>query len=137
MLHLFCGYGGYFLLGYYLRKYPIRLKAYHFPLLFAIPFVTCLFTKLKGMDLIFYSIFWYLSIFCVMMCVAWYQLIIQYIRLDNINSRIKNTLVNFSNNSFGIYLIHIFYITRVIHPYSSLFSNPIINLLFNYVKIAE
>lgn len=135
MLFLFSGYTGYFVLGYYLRRYPIHLKFYTIILMIAIPFGTCLMTKLLCKDVDFYKYFWYLSVLCVMLCVAWWQIIMQYIDTNKVGIKVKSLLVGFSNCSFGIYLLHIFFITRIIHPYSYLISSPIANLLMNYIIV--
>lgn len=124
MLHLFSGYTGYFLLGYYLKQYPMRLPAIFILLLFAVPFAACLLVKLSGMEFDFYSVFWYLSIFCLMMCVAWWQVVKQYANPIHLGASIKKWLIDFSNCSFGIYLIHIFVMRRGIWHFAPLEKYP-------------
>lgn len=124
MLHVFSGYTGYFVLGYYMRRYPLRLHAIVFPLLFFVPFAACLLAKLRGLELDFYSVFWYLSIFCAMMCVAWWQMVMQHANPVRLGERVKRRLVDFSNCSFGIYLIHIFVMRRGIWHFEPLENTP-------------
>lgn len=124
MLHVFSGYTGYFLLGYYLRRYPMKLHAITFPILLFVPFAACLLAKLRGLELDYYSVFWYLSIFIVMMCLPWWQMVMQYTNPIRLGARIKNWLVDFSNCSFGIYLIHIFVMRRGIWHLAPLENTP-------------
>lgn len=124
MLHVFSGYTGYFVLGYYMRRYPLRLHAIVFPLLLFVPFAACLLAKLRGLELDFYSVFWYLSIFCAMMCVAWWQMVMQHASPVRLGERVKRWLVDFSNCSFGIYLIHIFVMRRGIWHFEPLRNTP-------------
>lgn len=124
MLHLFSGYTGYFVLGYYMRRYPMRLHAIVFSLLLFVPFAACLLAKLRGLEVDFYSVFGYLSIFCVMMCVAWWQMVMQFVQPDRMSMWVKKWLEDFSNCSFGIYLIHIFIMRRVIWHFAPLENTP-------------
>lgn len=134
MLHLFSGYTGYFVLGYYMRRYPMRLHTMVFPILLIVPFVACLLAKLKGLEIDFYSVFWYLSIFCVMMCVAWWQIVMQFVQTARMSIWIKKWLVDFSNCSFGIYLIHIFVMRRGIWQFAPLsITPPIVQFLTTFV----
>ena len=81
--HSFSGYAGYFVLGYYLQKYPIRLPWYAFPLLIGIPFAAQFVESMLKLGIETF----YLSVFCVMQCVAWWQMIMQLAG----NQQISNT----------------------------------------------
>lgn len=134
MLHLFSGYTGYFVLGYYLKRYPIKLPLAMILLMLLLPFAVCLSAKYVGLELDFYSVFWYLSIFCVMMCVAWWQVVIQAVQPARIGMRVKKWLEDFSNCSFGIYLIHIFVMRRGIWQFAPLsITPPIVQFLTTFV----
>lgn len=62
--------------------------------------------KIAQINVNFYEVFWYLSIFVVIQCVFWFQTITKLpLKFSN---RIKTMLTRISNLSFGIYLIHIF-----------------------------
>lgn len=62
-LYYFTGYAGYFLLGHYLHKYPDALPLKHLALPTAIAVIAPIACKLGHIQVDFYSIFWYLSIF--------------------------------------------------------------------------
>lgn len=98
------GYVGYFVLGYYLHKwgeFNIKLIL----VLFSVPVVAAAICKVAGWNVDFYSMFWYLSIFTVMMCCGWF---IIAKRFGGKFGKLNKLAVHFSNCSFGIYLVHIF-----------------------------
>lgn len=104
VLYYFSGYIGYFVLGYYLRKYPdaITLKKLIIPDIIAI--TAPIILKVMHIDVDFYSMFWYLSIFVALLCTTIYVLI------NKVNIKSEKIIGIFqliSNLSFGIYLIHI------------------------------
>lgn len=104
MLYYFSGYAGYFLLGYYLHTYRLKLRVWQVALLFVIPITTAVVLKITHTPVNFYTVFWLLSIFTSMMAVGWFW-IIQ--RSDNYIPY-KSWIPIISNCCFGIYLIHIF-----------------------------
>lgn len=106
--YYFSGYIGYYVLGYYLKRYPLRLHNGVLLLLWIVPFFVATYCKLQHIAVDFYSIFWYLSIFTVMMCVAWFRWIQGSRRIVLMEGSLQRLIVNFSNASFGVYLIHIF-----------------------------
>ena len=78
VLYYFSGYLGYFVLGYYLNKYQeaITLKKLLLPVFIAVAApVAC---KLMHIEVDFYSVFWYLSIFVAILTVAIYVVISKY-----------------------------------------------------------
>lgn len=107
MLFYFSGYVGYFVLGYYLSKYPdaLSLKVIALPTMIAI--VAPVAFKLLYIEVDFYSVFWYLSIFVTILTVAMFKVFtVKRITLQK-GSRIERFLTTTSGLSFGIYLIHI------------------------------
>ena len=108
-MYYFCGYAGYFVLGYYLRKYHQLTKYNVIVLLLIIPIAVATITKLMAIKIDFYTVFWYLSIFTVMMCTAWYLLVMKLFR--NCYSRLVQLA---SKCSFGIYFIHIIVMRQMI-----------------------
>lgn len=103
ILYYISGYAGYFLLGYYLKNYP---KAVHSTVLFpAIIIAICapIVCKILHYEVNMYDMFWYLSIFVVVMAIGWFYLINNKIQAHKVKGI---TLV--SNLSFGMYLVHIF-----------------------------
>lgn len=108
VLYYFSGYIGYFVLGHYLNKYheSITLKKLILPVFIAVAApVAC---KLMHIEVDFYSVFWYLSIFVAILTVAIFVLISKYgQKLIFWGGKVINAIVLTSNLSFGIYLIHI------------------------------
>lgn len=106
MLYYFTGFAGYFLLGYYLHAYKPRIPAVVIPFLFLVPLATLVaWYFLGGKKGDFYDLFWYLSLFVVMMCTAWFSGIRKMVESIKIND--GRFIVAFSNACFGIYLMHI------------------------------
>jgi surface polysaccharide O-acyltransferase-like enzyme len=102
VLYYFSGYIEYFILGYYLKKYPesISLKKLIIPDIIAI--IAPIAFKVMHIEIDFYSMFWYLSIFVTLLCTTIYVLI------SKIKIKKRGGIVELiSNLSFGIYLIHI------------------------------
>lgn len=143
MLHVFSGYTGYFLLGYYLKKFTVRLPIFVFPILLLIPWGMDASNKIFHWGVSKYDYFWYLSIFCVMQSVAWYQMITQYCPpLSAFPSWLKNLVISFSNCSFGIYLMHRIVIQRImwnvellniLHPYLQVFLTVVFTTIISWV----
>lgn len=113
-LYYFTGYAGYFVLGHYLNRYSSSFRAWALALLLLFPLVCAAACKLGRVEVDFYSVFWYLSIFVAMMCVAWFQSVCQVMRGLHLPPRVEKWLVDFSNCSFGIYLVHIFVMRNVL-----------------------
>lgn len=114
MLHYYCGYAGYFVGGYYLKRFPVKVHPLMLVLLVAVPFGLFLCFKMAGLETSFTTTFSYLSLPIVLMTFACYQMVIQYISVAKASRFIKHLITDFSNCSFGIYLIHIFIMRRVI-----------------------
>lgn len=107
ILYYFSGYLGYFILGHYLNKYPetITLRRLLLPVIIAIAApVAC---KLLHIEVDFYSLFWYLSIFVAILTVAIYVMTSKYGKKLVGGGNLRSFIVLTSNLSFGIYLIHI------------------------------
>lgn len=107
-LYYFGGYAGYFLLGYYLRRYPGSILVWLSGSVALAGVVLLLVSKRLGMGLDFYSVFWYLSIFVAALCVAFWA-IAHATCTPRIFNRLKigRGICMLSNLSFGVYLIHI------------------------------
>ena len=70
LLYYFGGYAGYFLLGYYLKRYPSRLSLYPCLAVFVAGALLLFTVKCYHIEVDFYRMFWYLSIFVAAGCVA-------------------------------------------------------------------
>ena len=108
ILYYFSGYLGYFILGHYLRRYPIKAVLPSL-LWLPVPFVALGLCKYFGLPMDLGSHFWYLSIFTAISCCAWFT-VAQHLEgwLRGRSDAFRKTLVNLSCCSFGIYLMHIF-----------------------------
>lgn len=99
ILYYFTGYAGYFLLGYYMTRWPEGLKwKLLMPLLF-IALCTPIAVKIMGWQTDFYEMFWYLSIFVVILTVNIFKAITQF------NGNLRTSFL--AKYTFGIYLCHI------------------------------
>lgn len=111
-LYYYSGYLGYFLLGYYLRKYALQINSLLMCALFALALVVPVVLKTAQMKVDFYSMFWYLSLFVAIMSAGWFVLFMRKGNTSNI--RMRALVTNFSKCSFGIYLVHIFIMRRIL-----------------------
>ena len=112
ILYYFTGYAGYFILGSYLKKYPERISFKCIIPLMGIAILAPMICKIAQINVNFYEVFWYLSIFVVIQCVFWFQTITKLpLKFSN---RVETMLTRISNLSFGIYLIHIFIMRYVL-----------------------
>ena len=76
--------------------------------LFIISLLVPVVCKIKDVKVDFIPLFWYLSIFVVIQCVFWYKLVTQFGERFFNGKRVQRFFEQFSNLSFGIYLVHIF-----------------------------
>lgn len=112
ILYYFTGYAGYFILGAYLKKYPERISFKCIIPLMGVAILAPIICKIAQINVNFYEVFWYLSIFVVIQCVFWFQTITKLpLKFSN---RVETMLTRISNLSFGIYLIHIFIMRYVL-----------------------
>ena len=108
ILYYCSGYAGYMLLGYYMKQYPTAINGKVLIPLCSVSVAAPIVCKICNIEIDFYTLFWYLSIFVVIMCAAWFKMAMEYgnkIVKSNIG---RSFIENFSNVSFGIYFIHIF-----------------------------
>lgn len=110
ILYYFGGYAGYFLLGYFLHTYRSKISPIGITLLFLIPLFAAVAFKLTSTQVDFYSVFWYQSIFTVMMCIGWFCI------FQRFEGRVTHSswITLLSNCCFGIYLVHIFIMRNIL-----------------------
>lgn len=118
ILYYFGGYSGYFLLGYYLRNHVNHISIWKCLLAIIFPLGIAITLKMQGIQVRFYDMFWYLSIFVAMMCVAWFLLIKKVDMVYDNASKWHRNIVLISNCSFGIYLTHIFVMRSLLWNWS-------------------
>lgn len=122
ILYYFSGYAGYFLFGYYLRKYPQSLS-----LKCLMPWVVLALTapvmcRVFRWEVDFYSLFWYLSVFVGIMCAAWFRCVFNYGKRWMVSASVLSKLELVSNLSFGIYLSHIFIMRYILWKWNFIVS---------------
>ncbi|SET10957.1 acyltransferase [Prevotella sp. kh1p2] len=105
MLYYYSGYAGYFLLGYYIKKYEPKLHVFTIILIYIVPALIILLARIYNVSFITQS-YGYLSLFTLMMALAWFLLLQKIPNKAIVNCRTRSIIVNFSNYSFGIYLAH-------------------------------
>ena len=108
ILYYCSGFLGYFVLGYYLRRFgsAIRFKPALLGLflMLLIPLAYKFFIEPRGY--VFGQIFWYLSIDSPILVILWWNLLRPISKKLERNSFLQSFCVTFSNLSFGIYLCH-------------------------------
>lgn len=102
ILYYFTGYAGYFLLGYYLKKYPESISPILTWTVAGAGVFLLLALKYSGIEFDFYSLFWYESIFIAALAVAIWKTVKAF-KIENAPS----VMILLSNLSFGVYLVHI------------------------------
>lgn len=114
ILYYFSGYVGYFLLGYWMQRYGEKLSLKVAALLMCVSVFAPIVVKIMHLEVDFYSVFWYLSVFVVAQCVFWWKVMksVQFVLL--LSDRTKSLLTLFSNLSFGIYLSHIIIMRHIV-----------------------
>ena len=129
ILYYFGGYAGYFLLGYYLKNYLEKTKAWLNFLFLIIPLAIAAVLKIQQIQVDFYDIFWYLSILVTMMAVAWFMLIKGITKQYNAKSQFHKGVVFVSNCCFGIYLVHIFIMRSIIWHWEPLLRMGVMQIV--------
>lgn len=109
MLFYLSGFIGYYILGYYLHHHVKSVKTCIFSFLFFFPLILAATLKLSGANVDFYKHLWYLSIPMAMMAAFWFLLAKKYC-----SSSVPHIISLISKYSFGIYLIHIFVMRRMV-----------------------
>lgn len=106
--YYFSGYVGYFILGYYLRKYGngnTWVALFWLP----VPFVLLGISKTFGLSFDLSSHFWYLCLPTVITAWSWFTIIKNAeSKIAVLSPKVLQTVATFSCLSFGIYLMHIY-----------------------------
>lgn len=110
ILYYFTGYAGYFLLGYYLYRYPSNKLLLPSLVISASGGILIIWLKYVGMEFDFYSLFWYQSIFVVALALATWLIVFELSRY--VTGKYTPMVMRISNISFGIYLVHILIMRR-------------------------
>ena len=114
MLYYFAGFGGYFLLGYYVKRFKPELSYLKIAMLYLIPVMVALVSKLMGIELLYHS-FGYLSLMVVSMVLGVFLFIRKLVPSSSKEpDKWSRAVINFSNCSFGVYLVHIFVMRSIL-----------------------
>lgn len=108
VLYYFTGYVGYFVFGYYLKSYYKKSSTLHILVSFIIAIAIPITLYGSGADFDFYSMLWFLSLPVALMAFCWYSF---FMRLPNKHSSFAE---NASKLSFGVYLVHMFFMRRIV-----------------------
>ena len=109
VLYDFSGFSGYFVWGYYLRRFGIDIKFSISICLLLLSFVLPILFKLfiEPCGLKFGDIFWYLSIDSPVLVVLWWNILKHISAKVEPFEKVKQFCILCSNLSFGVYLCHI------------------------------
>ena len=113
ILYYFSGYLGYYILGYYLRKYPGSIRKNTILPICILSLLAPVCCKLFQWKVDFYSVFWYLSIFVMTLCIGWFKVITK-LSVRVTSEKTRNVIILYSNLSLGIYLVHIFVMRTIL-----------------------
>lgn len=104
MLYYISGYIGYFILGYYIKRYGIKFKSAL--ILYISTFIVMVTVKMYAADIRLYDDFWYLSIFCAVSVVFYWKVIELISTCIILTDSAKHCLITVSNLIFGVYFVH-------------------------------
>ena len=109
-LYYFHGYAGYYVMGGVASRFGSFNKTYQIVysvalIVFSVCFPLTVLALRINVD--FYSLFWYLSITVVLMCVLWWKICHKI-------KKVGKVITTLSELSFGIYLVHILIMRNVI-----------------------
>lgn len=108
ILYYFTGYVGYFVLGYYLNQYYKSSKVSHVIAAWLLAIVIPVIIYTSGIECDFYSMLWYLSLPVALMAFGWFVLIKRF------PNKASSFIGHASALSFGVYLVHIFIMRRIV-----------------------
>ena len=126
ILYYLSGYIGYFVLGYYLRRYHERIRLRYVVPAAVIAYGAPVICKALSIPVDFYSVFWYLSIFVVVQCVIIWLLVFLVFADEGKTNKSSHIVTWVSQKTFGVYLVHFFVIRYV------LLRIPVINSIQPY-----
>lgn len=113
ILYYFSGYVGYFVLGYYLKTYPNRMTWKLLILALVVSILVPVVCKWHLIEVDFYDLFWYLSVFVVIQCICWWKAICS-IKQSILGEKTTHFITELSKMTFGIFLVHIFIMRYVL-----------------------
>ncbi len=146
ILYYFSGYAGYFLMGYILYRYPSFLRWRYLLPAFVLSCVAPVVCKVMRWDVDFYRMFWYTSVFVVVICLALFKALMQWGACLRWSDRSKSFIARLSDLSFGVYLVHFFimrdllwkcdFITQISNLYLQTFAIALLTAVASFVVCA-
>lgn len=114
-LFYFSGFGGYFILGYFLHNNPNVISMKLASLGMIISVVLPVIIKISNIEVDYFSLFWYLSLPVAAMCIFWFKGIQRFSKyFDRLSINTKRIISLLSSYSFGIYLCHILFMKYLV-----------------------
>ena len=112
ILYYFSGFLGYFVLGYYLQNFKPQIGKWGVATLMIVPLLAFVAFNAAGIREQFDDLFWYEGLMVAMLCVAFFcgakMITDMFPRIGG-----GKFLTVLSNCTFGVYLMHIFILTRL------------------------
>ena len=135
MYYYFSGFAGYFILGHYFHRFSPSTPLWVLCLCLVLPLVVAGCCYFFSLAINFYDLFWYLSILIVLMASAWYLFIQKRFAHIQIPDRLLNYMTVLSNCSFGMFLMHIFLMRRLIWslPYFNQSGGGLVQTLLIFI----
>lgn len=104
-LYYLSGYVGYFILGYYLKRYSVSFSLSAILFVFAIAVMIAV--KLFFPSIVLYDRFWYLSVFCITGVVFYWKLIEHMAaKISWMGGGMRQLIITCLNLTFGVYFLH-------------------------------
>lgn len=108
ILYYFASYGGYFLLGWYMARFGLRMRWRYLCLAYAAMLALPAVFLICGEREYFWQMINYLSLPVVIMSIFWFATAQRFSKaIDGLSERAKKVIARLSSLSFGVYLIHI------------------------------
>lgn len=104
VLYYFSGFVGYFILGFYLKKYGIKMGLS--TIIYFLAFAIMLSIKLFANHICLYHGFWNLTIFCATGVVFYWNIMEYLSKRIQLAADAKRIISTMSNLIFGVYFIH-------------------------------
>ena len=108
ILYYFTGYVGYFVLGYYLNHYYKKYSTWHIIVSIILAILIPALIYFSGTEYDFYSMLWYLSLPVALMSYSWFSMVKLF------PNRHYPLIKQASALSFGVYLVHMFIMRRIV-----------------------
>jgi surface polysaccharide O-acyltransferase-like enzyme len=107
VLYYFSGFSGYFVFGFYLRKFGFNIKWWAALVMLGGMMIVPVITKLFLPEFDTTYVYYYLSIVCLIMVALWWNILKPLGEKLQTRPKVVSVITEISKMSFGIYLSHI------------------------------